>query len=811
MAEERTHAIVLGASMAGLLTARILSESFAQVTVIERDDLSAPGDRRGVPQGRHVHALLARGTQIFEELFPGLTARLLADGAVECRALTEMRMSLSGHTLRRSDSGYSVLQASRPFLEWRVRERVRALPNVVILDSHTAEALDYDAAAERVRGVRVDGVGELAADLVVSCLGRHGPIGDWLAESGYERPPEEGVRIDMMYASRYIRLPAGVVEDKEIIVSHQDPARGLAMFAVEDGRHLLTLIGYGNDHPPTDPDGYWRFAASVAPPDVRRALVEAQPLTDVATYRYLANQRRRYERLSRFPDGLLVLGDAVCSFSPAFGQGMTVSALQALQLREILAAGDHELPRRWFRAAAAAIDDAWMITKLFDLAMPHVDASGQARMRLAGHLAGIGLAAGARDERVGRAVARIAGLLDRPSAVLHPETLAHTATALGGVGLDHARRLLAAPLLSPRKTLFDPLPHGPARGFHRLTVRSVMRDTRDSAIVEFTVPADLSDSFRYTAGQHLVVRGTRDGEPIRRSYSLCDPPGAGRLRIGVKRQDAGTFSTYVFDGRITGSVLYVAEPAGTFTPSLDPAARRHYAAVAAGSGITPIAAIIAAVLESEPHSTVALCYGNRAAGGIMLADRLHELVDRFPDRLRIRHQLSQQGTSTLPRSTEAVSYRRGRIDPAELADADHWFLCGPRDLVSRTVTELTARGVDRSRIQFELFDTGTSSASVPAADTASSHVTVTGYGPTLTFDMSRDRSILDAALDHREDLPYSCLGGSCGTCRATVESGQVMMDDDPLLAISDEEITAGHVLACRARPVSAEVALRFAP
>ncbi|MFE3542598.1 2Fe-2S iron-sulfur cluster-binding protein [Nocardia sp. NPDC059177] len=809
MAQERTHAVVLGASMAGLLAARILSESFAQVTVVERDDLSAPGDRRGVPQGRHVHALLARGTQIFEELFPGLTGQLLADGAVECRALSEMRMSLSGHTLRRSDSGYSVLQASRPFLEWRVRERVRALPNVVVLDGHTVEGLDYDRAAGRVRGVRVAGLGELSADLVVSCLGRHGPIGDWLADLGYERPAEEGVRIDMMYASRNVRLPAGAVDGKEIIVSQQDPARGLAMFAVEDGRHLLTLIGYGNDHPPTDPDGYWRFAASVAPPDVRRALVEAQPLTDIATYRYLANQRRRYERLTRFPDGLLVLGDAVCSFSPAFGQGMTVSALQALRLRAVLADGNHELPRRWFRAAATAIDDAWLITKLFDLAMPHVDASGQTRMRLAGHLAGIGLAAGARDERVGRAVARIAGLLDRPTAVLHPETLAHTATALGGVGLDQARQLLTAPLRTRHSTSFDPLPYGPARGFHRLTVRSVVRDTRDSAIVEFTVPAELSGNFRYAAGQHLVVRGIRDGEPIRRSYSLCDAPGAGRLRIGVKRQDAGAFSTYVVDGRIAGSALYVGEPAGAFTPVLDPTARRSYAAVAAGSGITPIAAIIAAVLGTEPHSTFVLYYGNRVATDIMLADRLHELVDRFPGRLRVRHQLSRQGTSTLPRSTQEVIYRRGRIDPAALAGADHWFLCGPKELVSQTVTVLTERGVDRSRIQFELFETGTPSA--PAGDAPISRVTVTGYGPPLEFDMPRNRSILDAALDRREDLPYSCLGGSCGTCRATVESGQIEMDEDPLLAITDAETAAGYVLACRTRPASDDVALRFAP
>ncbi|MGW6730686.1 2Fe-2S iron-sulfur cluster-binding protein [Nocardia sp. NPDC055029] len=805
----RSHAVVLGASMAGLLAARVLSESFAKVTVIERDDLSSPGDRRGVPQGRHVHALLARGTRIFEELFPGLTQDLLAEGAVECRALSEMRMSLGGHTLRQSDSGYTVLQASRPFLEWRVRERVRGLPNVDVLDGRTVEALCYDRAAERVRGVRVAGVGEIEADLIVSCLGRHGPVNDWLADLGYDRPAEEGVRIDMMYASRYVRLPVGAVRgDKEIIVSNQQPARGLALFAVEDGKHILTLIGYGNDHPPADSDGFWRFASSVAPPDVRQALVEAESLTDIATYRYLANQRRRYERLARFPDGLLVFGDAVCSFSPAFGQGMTVSALQAVRLRAVLAGGDHDLPRRYFRAAATAIDDAWLITKLFDLAMPHVDASGQVLTRSAGSLVGLGLAAGARDARVGRAIARIAGLLDRPTAVLRPQLLAHTATALGRVGIDQVRQATARS--AGRTSAFDPLPHGPAMGFHRLAVRSVTRDTRDSAIVEFDVPAELADRFRYAAGQHIVVRGTRHGEAIRRSYSLCDPAGSGRLRIAVKRQDGGAFSSYVLDHRIVGSALYVSEPTGMFTPGMDSTARCAYAAVAAGSGITPIVSIIGTVLESEPHSTFTLYYGSRGLDDVMLDGPLRALVDRFPRRLRVTHHFSRHSERALPEPVSGVTYRRGRIDPATLTDdVDRWFLCGPRELVSRTVASLTERGLDRSRILLELFDTDTVNSPPPETDAPTSRVTLTGHGRPMEFDMPRDRSILEAALGQREDLPYSCLGGSCGTCRAAVESGEVAMDPDPLLAITDHETASGYVLACRTRPVSDNVVLRF--
>ncbi|WP_063020763.1 FAD-dependent oxidoreductase [Nocardia niwae] len=443
---DRGHAVVLGASMGGLLAARVLSDSFEKVTLIERDDLSAPGDRRGVPQGRHVHALLARGKQILEELFPGITDELLTDGAVTCRSLTEMRMTVAGHTLRRSDGGYSLLQASRPLLEWRVRTRVRALPNVQVADRNTVLELLADKSGRRVRGVRImpDGTTEpreVRADLVVSCLGRHGPLDRWLAELGYERPAEEGVRIDMMYASRYVRIPARAVRDKEIVIANQDPARGLALFAVEHGMHILTLIGYGTDHPPTDSDDFWRFAASVAPPDVHAALLEAEPLTAVRTYRYRANQRRRYERMSRFPLGLLVLGDAVCSFSPAFGQGMTVSALQAVQLRRVLAEGDHDLAGRFFRAAAAVIDDPWTITKLFDSAMPHVDAENRLRTSALGALARLAMAVGARDAAVAGRIARVAGLLDGPATALRPAVLLRAAWGVGGLGVEALREL----------------------------------------------------------------------------------------------------------------------------------------------------------------------------------------------------------------------------------------------------------------------------------------------------------------------------------------------------------------------------------
>lgn len=802
----RQHAVVLGASMGGLLAARVLSEAFTRVTVLERDDLATPGDRRGVPQGRHVHALLARGKRTLEDLFPGITAELRADGAVDVRALTEMRMTISGHTLARSDGGYSLLQASRPLLEWRVRQRVRALPNVEIRDRHTVLGPITAAAGPIVTGVEVDsptGRAQVTADLVVSCLGRHGPVGDWLDTLGFDRPAEEGVRIDMMYASRPLRLPAGAMPtDKEVVVANQDPARGLALFAIEDGKHLLTLIGYGEDHPPTDTEGFWRFAASVAPPDVRRALLDAEPLGPISTYRYPANLRRRYERLDRFPGGLLVLGDAVCSFSPAFGQGMTVSALQALRLRQVLAEGDDDLARRFFTAVAGAVDDAWLITRLFDLAMPHVGADRA--QRTMGGLAQLAMAVGSRDTLVSRRIARIAGLLDRPTSLADPALVTRALAGAIGAAVD---RLRPTPTADPGR--FDPLPHGPARGFHTLTVSSVTREGADRALIEFAVPPDLTGRFRFTAGQHIVIRGVADGRPIRRSYSLCTAPAAGRLRIAVKRQAGGAFSEFAVDRLTTGTALHVSEPTGTFGR---PGTGGHHAAVAAGSGITPILSIVEATLSADPGSTFTLHYGSRDEPGIMLARQLSALTARFPDRLRVTHHLSRTAPACLPATTAAVGYRSGRIDPAALTGivADHWFLCGPESL-SRTVARaLEARGVTRDRLHVELFDTRDTAPAATPADATPARITLTGYGDDLVFTMPRGAHILDAAVREREDLPYSCLGGSCGTCLYAVEHGETVMDPDPLLAITAADRAAGRVLACRTRAASDEVTLRFA-
>ena len=811
----RDHAVVAGGSIGGLLAARVLSDYFARVTIIDRDDLSRPGDRPGVAQGQHVHALQARGQLVLEELFPGITSELMAAGAIECRAMSEARMTIYGHTLHQSDAGFVLVQASRPVLEWQVRTRVRALPNIEVVDECEASGLLVDDDSLCVTGVRVEsrelGKRDIAADLVVLCLGRHGPEARWLADLGYARPAEEGLRIDMKYASRYLRLRKDVdLRDKEIVIANADPARGMALFAVEDGRHILTLIGYGTDHPPTDDENFWRFASSVAPRDVWEALVDAEPLTDIATYRYLANQRRRYERLTRFPRGLLVFGDAVCSFSPAFGQGMTMSALQAVALRSVLAGGDVDLAARYFRVASAAIDDAWLMTKVFDSAMPHVAKQGSGYGRYLQLPITMVLAAAEKDSSLGSSLARISGLLDPPLAALRPALIAGAGRSLLLLGMNRLAASATGRGRRVRGIEFDPLPVARANNVHRLRVQSVLAETADGVVVELDIPQQLSRRFRYDAGQHVVIHGAFAGRAVRRTYSLLDSPSAGRVRICVKRRDSGLFSQYALKNLKADDWLYVSVPAGNFTMPANSFDKR-YCAVAAGSGIAPILSIIDATLDRDPNSAFELHYGSRDRSSILLRAEIAALSAKYRPRLRVVHYLSKGTIGHRIEHSLFCEYRRGRLtaDRLTAVTSDRWFLCGPRGLVEDIHAALVDRGADTSRVHYEVFDSR-ELVTAPADESAPpGRVVLTGCGDTLEFDMAQGSTILDAALDHRADLPYSCLGGSCGSCLAVVCDGQADMDSKALLAISSEEIDSGHILPCQARLGSAHLTLRF--
>jgi 2-polyprenyl-6-methoxyphenol hydroxylase-like FAD-dependent oxidoreductase len=426
------HAVVVGASFAGLLAARVLSDAYERVTVVERDMLpNRPEKRRGVPQGRHAHMLLPRGAQILDELFPGLLNDLAAGGAPVIRDLGELRFSPAGHRLHLEGHSPELVayQASRPFLERHVLARVRALPTVEVVDRCEVLWLVTTAAQDRVTGIRIlhgtVGAEEtLDADLVLDATGRGGRAAAWLAAVGYDRPPQEQLTIHLKYATRHLRLRPGALPGHKFVAVGAEPGRptGLVLFAEEQDRWVLTLIGYDSHHPPVDPEGFLAFVQTTAPPDVLAAIRDAEPLDDIVAYRFPANLRHHYERVRRFPTGLLVFGDALCSTNPAYALGMSVAALQAAALQDTLAGGDRDLARRFFRAAAKPINMAWQLTVGSDLALPQVQGPRPLLVRVINAYIERVLTTAERDRVVAEQFLRVAALQDPVTRLFRPST-----------------------------------------------------------------------------------------------------------------------------------------------------------------------------------------------------------------------------------------------------------------------------------------------------------------------------------------------------------------------------------------------------
>jgi 2-polyprenyl-6-methoxyphenol hydroxylase-like FAD-dependent oxidoreductase len=443
MDNKRQHAVVLGASMAGLLAARVLADEFERVTVVERDQLPAtPDNRRGVPQGRHIHTLLPGGANIIDELFPGLLNELVEDGAPKLDDYTKLHFQPDGvHRLtlpsgelqsRLAERGLvePLHQASRPLLETAVRTRLRALANVEILDGCAFAGLVTNATRDRVTAARVLRHGAtaeqvLTADLVVDATGRGSRTPTRLAEIGYDRPVEDEVVVDLRYASRLIRLEPGTVPEQLTVIgpTPQRP-RTMGLFAYENGTWLFTVSGYAGHHPAADYPSMVDFAAPFTPPHMVAALRTAEPLTDVSTFRFRANLRRRYDRMRRFPRGLLVIGDAMCSFNPIYGQGMSVAARQAIALRECLRRGDRHLARRFFRSAAKPIDTAWRMAIGSDLTLPQIQGPRPLPVRLINAYIHRLLVAAEHDPIVAARFLRVSAFLDKPAQLMTPPILA---------------------------------------------------------------------------------------------------------------------------------------------------------------------------------------------------------------------------------------------------------------------------------------------------------------------------------------------------------------------------------------------------
>ncbi|WP_290799349.1 1,2-phenylacetyl-CoA epoxidase subunit PaaE [Flavihumibacter sp. UBA7668] len=353
--------------------------------------------------------------------------------------------------------------------------------------------------------------------------------------------------------------------------------------------------------------------------------------------------------------------------------------------------------------------------------------------------------------------------------------------------------------------------------FHPLTISDIRTETRDCVSIAFAVPEELKETYRFREGQTLTLRATVNGEEIRRSYSICSSPLENELRIAVKAVTDGKFSNYANSQLKKGDQIEVLPPTGKFYTKLDPDSNKEYVAFAAGSGITPIISIIKTILSKEPHSRFTLIYGNRNRSSIIFREQLEALKNLFMNRFRLIHILSREKTDA------AIHY--GRIDADKCSalgstllnfkGVDHYFLCGPGEMIFTVRDFLESVGVPSGAIHFELFTTpgqinnsGSETKSAPVEKGPVAMVTIKLDGRSIELPVPyQGMAILDAALQAGADLPYACKGGVCCTCRAKLVEGAVDMDTN--YALEPEELRAGYILTCQSHPRSQRLLIDF--
>jgi len=378
----REHAVVIGGSIAGLCAARVLSDFYDGVTVFERDDLpSTPTNRATVPQDRHVHLLMARGAMEFDGLFPGLLEDMVAAGVPILENRPDcIYFGAAGHLLgteHRLRKEFTAYVPSRPHLEWQIRRRVADIPNVSIQRRSVSEPR-FDGAAQQVTGVLLDSAEQpevpefIAADLVVDAAGRGSRLPAWLEQWGYERPPEDLIDVGISYATHQLRIPEGMLAEKVVVcgASREQPL-GLGMLYYEDHTWTCTTFGVAKVQPPQTFPEIIVLAQKLLPPRFTAALERAEPIGEVAFHRFPASRRRRYDKLDRFPAGIVPFGDAMASYDPTYGQGMTMTSLQAGHLRRALEAPRGNLARQLNRATNRTTRPVWLMTAIGDLTFHH--------------------------------------------------------------------------------------------------------------------------------------------------------------------------------------------------------------------------------------------------------------------------------------------------------------------------------------------------------------------------------------------------------------------------------------------------------
>jgi 2-polyprenyl-6-methoxyphenol hydroxylase-like FAD-dependent oxidoreductase len=424
------RALVLGGSITALFAASSLAKYCNEVLLVDRDVLTGVREaRRGAPQARHINGLLARGLLAMEELYPGITVELIRR---EQAPLTDLagtvRWYFNGLRLRQSRAGLACVGVRRPVMEALVRERAAALPNVKFVEETDIVGIVASPDRARIIGARVqprvEGSTEevIEADLVVDATGRGSRARVWLEQLGYPRVEEDETKINLGYASRHYRLRTDPFGSDHSINPVASPAlpRGAIFTKTDNGLVELTTYGLLGDHPPTDPDGFNAFVKTLAAPEIYEAIIEAEPIDDPVLFRFPTTLWRRYDKLTSLPEGMVIIGDAVCTPNPVYAQAQTLSALEALALRQHLSQGAVD-PVAFQRSVGDIIRPAWEMTHTVDLSFPGVEGNRTPMVKLQhAYMRRLQIAA-TRDPHVTAAFMRSAGMMDPPEAMMRPE------------------------------------------------------------------------------------------------------------------------------------------------------------------------------------------------------------------------------------------------------------------------------------------------------------------------------------------------------------------------------------------------------
>ena len=435
------HALVIGGSIGGLLAARVLSDYFERVTIVDRDTFpTTPDHRKGVPQSYHAHALLASGQVILKGLFPDIMDDLRRDGALSAfNAIPFTLVSPAGKLPALKQPG-EFLAFSRFLLEWHVRNHLSHRPGIRIVAN--TEVIGWLSTPDhaRVTGVQVRERGQMAsidrlhADLVIDASGRHSQSLQWLVELGYEAPPEEIINSGLGYASRFYARPENFPSEWQALIINGRPphnARAGLILPVENGRWHVSLGGFADHFPPTDEEGFLQWARDLPDPSIYETLRVAQPLTPIRGYRTPENRLRHFERVPRWPVGLIVTGDAVCSFNPIYGQGMTVSALDAMTLNRCLQEQQRSpganFEQHFQQALAKTVADAWLIATSEDLRWPGVTLRGARPtpgLELLHRYMDLVLYSAVADRQITQAYMEVITMVNTPRSLAQPRMLA---------------------------------------------------------------------------------------------------------------------------------------------------------------------------------------------------------------------------------------------------------------------------------------------------------------------------------------------------------------------------------------------------